>query len=654
MKLTPQAQQELRRLLGPSRVRTDALSLSLYGYDCSLSAARPDGVILLERACEVAPVLRLLHKHRIPFVPRASGTNHAGGCCALKGGVILNLTALNHILEINTQAGIAVVEPGVITADLQAALAPLGYFYAPDPASAQACTIGGNLAQNASGARCLKYGGTLDHVLQAQVVLADGTQTTLSRQTPGPDLLGLFAGSEGTLGVCTQLTVQLLPLPKHVQTFLVTFPSLSQSIEAVSALVARGIVPRCIEAMDHTTLQAIEGFAQAGYPTNAQALLILELDGTPAQIKKETAVLTQICLQYQAQHFTCAKTAQERAQLWRGRQSAYASMARLSPNVMVGDGTVPRSQLPAALERVQSLLRNSPLQASLLFHAGDGNFHPHILFDQRNKLQTRNAARMLQEILKTCVLYGGTISGEHGSGVEKRAAMAYEYEAQTLAVFQKIKRALDPQNLANPLKILPQNFAEKARPQAPLPPQISSLQTQLQTWKNTQTPFVIVGNNTRLKTKHLAVLSSRTLTQIVEIDTANYTVTAQAGVPLHTLQAALKKAKVYSLLPDGNGTLGGLFCSGVLPQFYAHVLGIEALLPDGSYIRYGGKLMKNAAGYPLTRLFAGSQGSFGLVTQLTFKVAACKPNLPRPRAFCKAPAHEVWSRLRTQLSGGIG
>ncbi len=649
MKLPPRAIKELYLLLGADRVRTDALSLSLYSYDCSLSATQPDGVLLLEHATQVAPVLRLLHRYQIPFVPRASATNHAGSCCALKGGVILNLTALNHILEINTQAGFAVVEPGVITADLQAALEPLGYFYAPDPASAQACTVGGNLAQNASGARCLKYGGTLEHVLGAQIVLPDGTQTTLSRQQPGPDFVGLFAGSEGTLGVITQLTVQLVPLAKHIQTFLVTFPSLSESIQAVSALVARGVIPRCIEAMDKTTLQAVEGFAHAGYPTEAEALLILELDGTPAQTKKETAILTQVCLQFHAQHFTSAKTEEERSQLWRGRRSAYAAMARLSPNVMVGDGTVPREQLPFALTSVQEILKTYPLQASLLFHAGDGNFHPHVLFDQRNKLQTRSATRVLHEILKTCVSCGGTISGEHGIGVEKRAVMATQYEADTLALFQKIKHTLDPQNLANPLKILPQNFKEKAKPAAPLPPEIAALQTQLLAWQQAHMPFVITGRNTHLKTTHSAVLSARTLNQIIEIDTANYTVTAQAGVPLSTLRTALQKACVYSRLPDAKGTLGGLFCGGTLPSFYSQVLGVEALLRDGSYVRYGGKLMKNAAGYPLTRLFAGSQGTFGLVTQLTFKIFASKQPPTKPLPFCKAETNEIWSRLTRTL-----
>ena len=651
MKLTPHIKQELARIVGAENILDDELSLALYAYDCSLSRTRPDGVILVQQAAQIAPVIKILARHKIPFVPRASATNHAGSCVALKGGIILNLTALNHILEINTREGYAVVEPGVITADLQDSLAPLGYFYAPDPASTRACTIGGNLAQNASGARCMKYGGTLDHILAVEVVLADGTQVSLSRTNGGPDLIGLLAGSEGTLGVFTKITVQILPVAKHIQTFLVTFPSLQASVQTVSDLVAHGIIPRCVEAMDKTTTKAVEEFAQAGYPVNAQALLILELDGTPAQIKKQQSVLTQICLAHNAQQFISADTNEEREKLWRGRRSAYAAMARLSPNVMVGDGTVPRSQLPQTLARVQQILTENNLRASLLFHAGDGNFHPHILFDGRNKLQTLNATRALNQILKTCVDAQGTLSGEHGIGVEKRALMAYQYDKETLRVLAQIKCALDPQNVANPLKIIPCRFDEKARPQQSLPTEIQALQTQLRAWNETQTPFVIAGKNTRLKTATGPLLSSAFLNKIIEIDTANYTVTAQTGVELTALARALKKAGMHSILPSQKGTLGGLFCSGILPSFYAHVTGIEVLLKDGSYVRYGGKLTKNAAGYPLTRLWAGSQGTLGLVTQLTFKVFASTQKAPKPGVFTPAPGNEIWARLICALGG---
>ena len=463
MKLTPHIKKQLSHLVGSANVLTDEVSLALYAYDCSLSRTRPEGIVLLQDRQLIAPVVRLLYQYKIPFVVRASATNHAGSCVALKGGIILNLTALNHILEINTQAGYAWVEPGVITANLQDKLAPLGFFYAPDPASEQACTIGGNMAQNASGARCLKYGSTREHILAAEVVLPDGTQVQLSDQNAGPDLLGLLSGSEGTLGIVTRLKVRILPMAKNLKTFLVTFPSLQQSVQTVSDLTAQGIVPRCVEAMDKLTTRAIESFAHAGYPTQAAALLIIELDGTTAQIKKDTATLEKICIANHAKEFIKARTEQQRQQLWLGRKSAFASMARVSPNVMVGDGTVPRSRLPQALTRVQKLLTQHQVQASLLFHAGDGNFHPHLLFDQRNQLQTNQANKILREILKICVDEQGTLSGEHGIGVEKRAVMSYAYDVPTLQAMAHIKQAFDPLQLANPLKIIPQHFKEEAR-----------------------------------------------------------------------------------------------------------------------------------------------------------------------------------------------
>ena len=651
MKLASSAKKQLQKILGPVGVLTDELSLALYAYDCSVSRARPDGVLLVNSSEQVPQILRVLHQYQIPFVPRGSATNHAGSCAALKGGVILNLTALNHILEINTEAQFARVEPGVITSDLQEKLAPLGFFYAPDPASQQVCTIGGNVAQNASGARCLKYGGTLEHVLEATFVLPNGKEIVISRQDPGPDLVGLLCGSEGTLGVLTQLKLRILPLAKHVQTFLVTFPSLQDSVQTVSDLTARGIIPRCVEAMDQITIQSVEGFAHAGYPTDAKALLILELEGAPAQIKKDAKLLEKICCTHHAQEIRPAASTEERQALWRGRQSAFAAMARLSPNVIVGDGTVPRSRLPHALARVQEILKQNNLQAGLLFHAGDGNFHPHLLFDERNKLQTAQVARVQREILKVCVDEQGTLSGEHGIGVEKRALMTYAYDVPTLTAMARIKQTFDPQNVANPLKILPHNFAQRARASDPLSPQIHTLQETMVSYQKNHTPFVICGNNTQLKATKGALISARALQEIVEIDTANYTVTAQAGVLLNELTQVLLKAGVYSVLPTCTGTLGGAFCSGQFPEFYAHVTGIEALLPDGSYVRYGGKLMKNSAGYHLTRLLAGSQGTLGLVTQLTFKVFAQPVKMLSPR-ICPTGINPLWQALRETFDPG--
>lgn len=649
MKIPQTALEQLRNVAGEENVLTDEASLLLHAYDCSLSRTRPDALINVTREEGVSPILKILSAYKIPFVPRAAATNHAGSCSALNGGVILNMAGLNQILQINTREQFALVQPGVITADLQNALAKLGFFYAPDPASERICTLGGNLAQNASGARGMKYGGTPDHVLEADAVLPSGEKIHLSKDDGGPDFIGLLAGSEGTLGVITRLKVKILPAVKYIKTFLVTFPSLAEGVQTVTDLTARGIIPRCVEAMDQTTLQTVEAFSHAGYPVNAQALLILELDGTPAQISREEKELEEICRTNHAEQFLPAKTEAERQKLWLGRHAAYAAIAQIAPNVMVGDGTVPRSELPRALQKVRQILEEHNIQASLLFHAGDGNFHPHFIFDERNKPDVLRVKRALKEVLKACVDCGGTISGEHGVGVEKRAEMAYQYDKPTLDLFALIKLAADPLNLSNPLKIIPVNYAEKARPQTMPAANVQQLAEKIRLRREAHVPGQVTGTNTRLKTPAKEIFSTRELNQILDIDLTNYTVTAQAGVTLKDLHRTLEEQHVFCALPSGPGTLGGAFSSGQCPYFYPHVLGLEALLPDASLIRYGGKLMKNAAGYRLTHLFAGAQGTLGIVTQLTFKIFAAPVPVPPAALFTPARPNAFWNAVKTAL-----
>lgn len=614
--------QQLQKLLGPENLLTDELSLALHSYDCSLSRTRPDAVALLPNTACVPGVIRLLNQYKIPFTPRAAGTNHAGGCAALKGGVILDFTRLNRLLEINTQEKYAIAEPGLTTAALQEEAARWGLLYAPDPASARVCTLGGNLAQNASGARCMKYGGTADYILGAEWVSPQGQSVWLSRQSAGPDWLGFLCGSEGTLGVFTKICVRLTDEPKHIKTFLVTFPSLQESIQTVTDLAARGIIPRCVEAMDNATTRTVEAYARAGYPADAEALLILELDGQPKQIHMQAAQLEEICRQNHCQTFKAARTEAERQKLWAGRRAAYAATTLMAPNVIVGDGTVPRSKLPQALQAVSQIIRKYQLQAGLLFHAGDGNFHPHLVFDARNRAQAALTARAEQEILRACAQCGGTISGEHGVGVEKRAAMAFMYDTPTLRFMAALKHALDPANLSNPEKIIPVNFAEKAKEQTAPDPAEQALQTQIKARFAAGETSVITGAGSRCKTNSPRALRTRGLNKVVEIDKQNYTATVQAGVHTQDLQARLEAEGVYAAFPADKGTLGGCLAINAAPAFARQVTGIRAILPDGEIITYGGKVMKNAAGYNLCRLFTGSRGQLGLITQITFKIFA--------------------------------
>lgn len=627
--------KQIKHLLGKDNVQTDPVSLALNGYDCSQSRFRPDAVVTVTDSALLEPLLCLLLREKIPFIPRAAATNHAGSCSAVKGGVVLNLNPLDKIYVIDTARGFAEADPCTVTGDLQQALAPLGFFYAPDPASEKVSTLSGNLAQNASGARCLKYGNTEGNTLSIEFITPLGQTLVLKHDAPGPDWLGLVAGSEGTLGLIKRMRVKILPAPKHVKTFLATFPSLAESVQTVSDLVARGLIPRCVEAMDQITTRAVEEFAHAGYPTDAQALLIIELDGDLKQIKQDAQTLEALCKARSCQTFTAARTEAEREKLWSGRRAAYSAMAALAPNVAVGDGTVPRSQLPAALEKVRRIIDQNGVTASLLFHAGDGNFHPQIVFDARNPEQTRRVSKTLHEILKACADCGGTVSGEHGIGVEKRAVMAYQYSRETLRLFQHIKTAFDPFNLANPGKIIPVGFEDKALLHQESDPAVSALAQEIKKRFEQHRPTAVTGLGSQWKKAPAScALSSSSLNRILEIDKTNYMAVAQAGVRVTDLLAALKQAGVYAHLPaDYNGTLGGLTAGKAFLPFCSQLTGIEAILPNGDIVSYGGKLMKNAAGYNLCRLFTGSVGALGMITKLTFKIYAT-PQLTNKETSC--------------------
>ncbi len=638
--------KRLRKLLGPNCVLTDEASLALNGYDCSQSRHRPDVVLTVEKEELLLPLVQLLAAEKVPFIARAAGTNHAGSCSAVNGGAVLNLNPLNQIYQIDTIQAFADVAPGAITGDLQKQLEPLGYFYAPDPASEKVCTLGGNLAQNASGARCMKYGNTADNTSQVEFITPRGETLLLRHDNPGPDWLGLIAGGEGTLGLIKRLRVQILPAPKYIKTFLTTFSSLNAAVQTVSDLVARGLIPRCVEAMDQTTICAVEAFTQAGYPTDAQALLIIELDGDLKQIKQDSLILEEICRQNNCVRFTSAKNQAEREKLWKGRRAAYASMASLAPNVAVGDGTVPRSELPRALTKVREIIDEYGVTASLLFHAGDGNFHPQIVFDARNTEQRRQVNKALQEILKACVDCGGTISGEHGIGVEKRAVMAYQYTRETLSLFQKIKKAFDPDNLANPGKIIPVNFENKAKPCTEQNPIVLALASEIKNRFVQKIPSRITDKISSDKN----ALSTAKLDQILDIDLTNYTATVQAGVKLPNLMAVLKEHNVYALLPSQeNTTLGSLVANKKYPAFTDQMIGVQALLPNGDIVDYGGKFMKNAAGYNLCRLFAGSAGALGLIIKITFKIYATPQKEPKPRKTLKSQGDFLFKSVKKEI-----
>ena len=453
----------LARQLPPARLLVQPAELAPYESD-ALTAyrARPAAVVLAETQDEVVAVVRLCHQYGVPFVARGSGTSLSGGSLPIEDGILIALNRLNRIVALDPRRRIAVVEPGVINLDVSKAAAGYGLYYAPDPSSQLICTIGGNLAFNSGGAHCLKYGMTANHVLGIKAVLPDGEVVQMggeSLESVGPDLTGFFVGSEGLFGVALEITLRLLPKPQMYRTVLAAYRSLEAAGNAVSQVVASGLLPGALEIMDNLAIQAAEAAVHAGYPRDAAALLIVELEGERVQVEAEFTHLLQVIETSEPYEVRVAKDDADRARIWKGRKSAFSAVGRLSPDYIVQDGVVPRSRLGEALATIERLSSAYNVRVANVFHAGDGNLHPLILYNGRVHGELERAEALAGEILHMCIALGGSITGEHGVGVEKRAYMPEMFTAVDLQVMADLRRALDPAELANRGKMFPEGQA---------------------------------------------------------------------------------------------------------------------------------------------------------------------------------------------------
>ncbi|OGP67326.1 MAG: glycolate oxidase subunit GlcD [Deltaproteobacteria bacterium RBG_13_47_9] len=451
--------EELVKIVGKENVLSSETDQLLYGYDASLFKGRPDWIVLPGSTEEVSKIVRLAHQEGVPVVGRGSGTNLSGGTIPTKGGIVIHFSLMNRILEIDIENQRAVVEPGVFTLALKTALARYGYVYQPDPASEKVSTFGGNFGENSGGPHCLKYGVTTNHVLGAEVVLHDGEIIHVGGKAldhPGYDLTGVLVGSEGTLGMATKLILRIMPKPEAVKTMLAIFDSLEDAGRTVSAIIGDGIVPATLEMLDKLTIKAVEESIHAGFPLDAEAVLLIELDGLKDGMERLAERIMEICRRHNVREVKAAKTEAERAQLWAGRKGAFGAIARLRPNYLVCDGTVPRTKLPEVLAGVVEVGKKYNLSIANVFHAGDGNLHPLILFDERNEEELRKVHQAGSEIMKICADAGGTISGEHGIGTEKKKEMFFVFGPQDISAMKKVKMAFDPEDLYNPGKVLPE------------------------------------------------------------------------------------------------------------------------------------------------------------------------------------------------------
>ena len=681
--------RRLNQIVGRQHVSAGRADAEVYSYDASLAVAAPDAVVFPADTRQTADVVRAATRARVPYVPRGFGTNLSGGSVARRGGLVVGLSRLNRVLEVNPAGRYAVVQSGVTNLELQETLAPAGLFYAPDPASQKVATLGGNVGENSGGPHCLKYGVTSNHVLGLTVVLPGGEIVQAggpALDPPGYDLRGVLIGSEGTLGIVTELVLRILPSPEAVITMLAVYDDHGAAARSVSAVIAAGIVPATLEMMDSTVIRAVEDSKPCGYPRDAAAVLIVEVDGPVAGLKHQAEQIRWICMSNGCREVREAKDAAQRNLLWSGRRGAFGAIARLAPSFLVADCTVPRTELPKALAQVAAIAERHRLAHGNVFHAGDGNLHPLLLFDSRNPEQVTRVHQAGDEIMRACVDLGGTISGEHGVGMEKIEAMRMIFSDHELDFQRALRRAFDPDDLLNPGKITPPDDGAAG---VGLAGQAAGFRVQGPGLQDELTPVDVaeacdivrracrdgvvllpVGGGSQLdsgvdSTPRPVLLRSTGLCSTIEYDPANQVIAAGSGTSLAVLGEVLAEhGQWLPVRPPGGGhrTLGGLTASGSSgPARLRYgtprdlLLGLKFVSGTGEPIAAGGRVVKNVAGYDLTRLMTGSAGTLGFITQLTFRVSAmpeCCTAVEASGSFdrCAAAAAElIQSKLEPTL-----
>ncbi|MBM4458585.1 MAG: FAD-binding protein [Chloroflexi bacterium] len=657
----------LRGVLPGSAVVSDPVELIAYEMDGSLGLGQPQGVILPRSTQEVAEVVRWAAARGLPVVARGAGTGLSGGAIASEGGVILSLARMKRITELDEVGRSVVVQPGVIHLTLDEFVRTRGLYYPPDPASGRACTIGGNLAENAGGPHCFKYGVTTNYITGLEVVLADGRVIRTGGRAfdyPELDLTGLLVGSEGTLGVITEAECRLMRNIPGIKTMMAIFNSVEEAGAAVSAVIARGLIPATLEMMDRGMIGIVENYAHAGLPTDAEALLIIEADGYAESLESQMTEIAQVLRQQNARELRTAQTAAERDRIWYARKSAFGAIAQISPAYLIVDGTVPRSKLAPVLAEINRICDRHRLRVGYVFHAGDGNLHPLILFDPSDAEMVHRVHEAGREVLELCVRIGGTITGEHGVGTEKRAYMPMMFNPGELRAMQEIKEVFDPQGIMNPGKILPeaevkgqdagvggqdagvrgQGSGGRSQGAANSPRSVEEAAEALRDLAAAGRPYRIRGGGTKsgllpapvlAKPGMATTLSTAALTGITAYAVDDLYVTARAGTTLAELQAELARDRMWTPLvsPWSAATIGGIVATNFnapLRMRYGAirdlVLALTAVLPDGRIIRAGRAVVKNVAGYDLAKLFIGSHAALGLITDVTFKL------WPAPRA----------------------
>ena len=644
----------LRREIPAQAVLDDPLQLALYGYDGTLYEGMPDLVVLPETTEQTIAAVRACRDAGISIVPRGAATSLSGGPVPVRGGAIIAFTRMDRVLELDYENQRAIVQPGVVNQDFQKILATDGFFYAPDPASQSVCTLGGNVGENSGGPHCLKYGVTANHIMGLTFVLPDGQVARVgggSLDGPGFDLTGIIVGSEGTFGLVTEITCRITPQPDAVATMLAIFDSLAGATQSVSDIIAAGIIPATLEMMDNPMIQAVEKYLNAGYPLDAEAVLIIEVDGLQVSLDRQIDQIERACKGNDVRSFRVAADETERALLWKGRKGAFGAVTNIMPSKICTDVSVPRSELPTMLAGVMEIGRKWDIPITNVFHAGDGNLHPLILFDPRDEDQLRRAKAVDQEITQLALERGGVLTGEHGIGCGKRRYMLDMFSAAELCLMWRIKETFDPAGLCNPGKVLPDkdDIGERTLREIPeasfdevaaQPADQESVAMLLALAERENRRVVLRGAGTKSgpPPEDAVVLDLSLLDRIVSHDYTNLTVTAQCGVTLSALDKVLAEhGQTLAIRPRyaARATVGGMIGSGDFgPNRLLYgaprdrVLGVRAALPGGEIVRFGGSCVKNVAGYAVEKLLIGSRGALAAILEVTLRT------LPQPESLC--------------------
>ncbi len=675
----------------------DPVERLTYESDAGFESALPDGVFYPESADDVRRMARWAEHHGVPLIARGAGTGLAGGAVAERGGIVVVLTRMSRLETLDAEGRTALVEAGAVNLEVEKQVARAGLYYPPDPSSGRSCCLGGNLATNAGGPHCFKYGVTANYVTGVEVVLAGGRLLRLGgpvADLPELDLRALVVGSEGTLGIVTRVWLKLVRCPPAVRTLMVSFESLERAGEAVSAVIASGLVPATLEAIDQPGMKLIEAYCQAGLPTGAGAVLIVEADGYAEGLDAQRSELAAILQRHGGFDLKVARSEEERQRIWYGRKSAAGAMARFAPSYYLTDLTVRRSRLAAVLGRVHEICDRLRLETASFFHAGDGNLHPLIPYDVRDPDWTERAYQGIEEITHLCVAEDGSITGEHGVGMEKREYMGVMYSGAELTAMRDVKRAFDPDDLFNPGKVLPDELpeAERAEPVMPAgnvaprarrrnvapqarqrnvapqarqrnifePTSAEEAAGALRALARISRPVRIAGGETshrrgdgetsRRRCAGEISLSTAKLRGVTTFAPEDLYLSAGAGTPVTEVAAHLEPHGLIAPLaaPFPGMTLGGLIASNLnSPQRLRYgalrdlVLCATVALADGRVLRAGRPLVKNVAGYDLAKVFVGSHGTLGLLTDVTLKLVAA----PRARGTLALPVGELAAGL---------